>query len=107
MPLKLDADIAASTRVSARLPKCLNGLGPILNAVPAVSANDIDGFLVLLQRTCDDLTNMWTQCVHMIPIRIVPIPPNKSPPFLIALGIANIPVPREALSRCAREPPSL
>lgn len=38
-------------------------------------------------------------CVHINPMRIVPMSPTNSPALLKALGIAKIPVPNELLSR--------
>lgn len=46
----------------------------------------------------DNLTNMWTQCVHKIPTTIVPIAPKRRPAFLNATGIANIPIVNEKLN---------
>lgn len=50
------------------------------------------------------LTNMCTQCVHMMPIITVPRPPNNRPAFLNAMGIAKIPVPKDDFNRCANAP---
>lgn len=53
------------------------------------------------------LTKMWTQCVHMKPMKMVPTAPINRPEFLYAIGIAKIPVPKELFNRCANEPISL
>jgi len=82
-------------------------LGPHRKAAYAVSAYVIWGVLVRRQSTWDERTRMCTQCEQMMPIMIVPIPPKSNPPFLIACGIARIPVPSEDLRRCVSAPRSL
>lgn len=90
---------AAFTNIRLKLAKGLMVFGPQRNAASAVSAYVILGVFVRLHRIWDERTNMWTQCAHIKPIIIVPIPPNITPPFLIAFGMARIPVPRDDFNR--------
>lgn len=50
---------------------------------------------------------MYEQCVQMTATKTVPITPAVRPMFLKASGIARIPVPRDAFSRCVRVSQSL
>lgn len=47
------------------------------------------------------------QCVHSIPMAAVPTRPKMSPPFLKALGMARMPLPRLLLIKCNKAPLSL
>lgn len=50
---------------------------------------------------------MYAQCVHTNATSIVAKTPTSSPAFLKAIGIAKMPVPREAFNKCVNVSQSL
>jgi len=53
------------------------------------------------------LTKIYAQCVHTNATSIVAKIPSSNPQFLKAIGIANIPVPRDAFNKCVNVSQSL
>lgn len=81
--------------------------GPTKNAASAVSANPSEGFCIRLQSSWAVFTRTCTQYVQMPPIIKVAIKPKNRPAFLKAIGMANIPLPKDPFSKWIRVSKSL
>ena len=78
----------------------LTGSPDVENACSATSAYVIKGLLVRTPKVCAQLTSICIHETQKILKNTSPMDPTTIPEFLIASGIARIPVPMFPFSRC-------